>query len=99
MTAQQQAEEGLRRVQGDDILRKLVTEVADYLTDARPMDAMREGSRFYLASAKGLKNNAMDSDQAADTTRALLAVMPTPYASETRGEYALRLRAAAGSVR
>lgn len=90
-----QPDEALRQARSDDTLRRLITEVADYLTEARPMDAMREGSRMYLASAKGLKNNAMDSDQAAETTRALLRSMPTPYAGETRGEYALRLRAAA----
>lgn len=93
-----QEDEGLRRARHDDTIRKLVTEIADYLTETRPVDSMREGSRLYFASAKGLKNNAMDSDKAAETTHALLRIMPTPYASETRGEYALRLRAAAGSV-
>lgn len=89
-----QPDEGLRRAQADDTVRRLVTEVADYLTDRRPMDGFREASRLYLASAKSISDNAMDSDRAAELLRALLAVMPTPYAGETRGEYALRLRAA-----
>jgi hypothetical protein len=95
LTQLSQEDEHLRRAQHNDTVRRLITEIADYLTDARPMDQFREASRLYLAAAKGTANNAMDSDQAAETTRALLAVMPTPYAGETRGEYALRLRAAA----
>lgn len=99
MSARSQADEALQRARGDEpteTIRALLLEIADYLTAARPMDSMREASRLYLASAKGTANNAMDSDRAAETTRALLAAMPEPYAGETRGEYAIRLRAAAG---
>jgi hypothetical protein len=90
-----QPDEALRRAQDDDTVRRLVIEIADYLTEVRPMDGFREASRLYLASAKSIADNAMDSDRASHLLRALLAVMPTPYAGETRGEYALRLRAAA----
>ncbi|MGP3684134.1 hypothetical protein ACTVZO_05370 [Streptomyces sp. IBSNAI002] len=93
MSARQQAEESLRRAQHDDTVCRLIIEVADYLTTSRPMDQIREASRLYLASAKSIHDNAMDSDRAGELLRALLAVMPTPYAGETRGEYALRLRA------
>jgi hypothetical protein len=90
-----QPDEALRRAQADDTVRRLVIEVADYLTARRPMDGFREASRLYLASAKSIANNAMDSDRAGELLRALLATMPVPYTGETRGEYALRLRAAA----
>jgi hypothetical protein len=94
-----QPDEALRRAQHDDTVRQLITEIADYLTIARPLDSIREASRLYLASAKSVADNAMDSDRAAELLRSLLATMPVPYASETRGEYAIRLRAAAGSMR
>lgn len=99
MTAQQQADEHLRRALADDAVRHLVTEIADHLTANLPTALMRDGARLYLASAKGAKHNGLDSDRAAATTRALLATMPASYPGETRGEYALRLRAAARSAR
>jgi hypothetical protein len=91
-----QPDEALRQSAGlDGAVRRLLTETADYLSRARHMDRMAEASRIYLASAKGTTRHPMDSEAAAATTRALLEAMPTPYASETRGEYALRLRAVA----
>jgi hypothetical protein len=98
LTQLSQQDEHLRRARSDEpigTVRPLLLEIADYLTSARPMDRMAEASRVYLASAKGSAGQVMNSDQAAENTRALLALMPHPYASETRGEYALRLRAAA----
>jgi hypothetical protein len=96
LTQLSQADEALRQAANlNDTVRQALTETADYLSRARHMDRMAEASRIYLASAKGTTRHPMDSEAAAATTRALLEAMPTPYASETRGEYALRLRAVA----
>lgn len=93
-----QPDEGLRRARGDEpteTCRELLLEIADYLTAARPMDGMREASRLYLASARAQRHFRMDEDRVAETTREILGHAPHPRAGETRGEYALRLRAAA----
>jgi len=93
-----QEDEGLRRARGDEpteTVRTLLLAIADYLTEARPMDSMMEASRVYLAAARAQRHFGMDEDRVAEPTRALLGHAPHPYAGETRGEYALRLRAAA----
>ncbi|MFD9368796.1 hypothetical protein ACFWA6_13980 [Streptomyces sp. NPDC060020] len=94
-----QPDEALPRARGNEptgTIRELLIEIADYLTAARPMDQFRDPSRLYLAAARAQRRYGLDSERVAETTRALLSHAPYPYAGETRGEYALRLRAAAG---
>ncbi|THA56119.1 hypothetical protein [Streptomyces sp. A1136] len=101
LTHPTQQDEHLRRARGDAptaTVRALLLEIADYLTEARPMDSMMEASRVYLAAARAQRHFGIDEDRVAETTRQLLGHAPQPYAGETRGEYAIRLRAVGRAV-
>ncbi|GAA3374693.1 hypothetical protein [Streptomyces racemochromogenes] len=102
MTAQQQAEEGLRRARGDqptNTCTALLLQAAAHLRADRPTQDMHEAVRVYLA--RRLASDRYRDDRAlADEARTqFLRRAPVVLAGQTRGEYALLLdRAAAEAV-
>ncbi|MCB5168019.1 hypothetical protein LG634_24730 [Streptomyces bambusae] len=98
-----QPDEHLRRAthheQTADTTSTLLLVAAGILTASRPQDRMVDIVRRYYAQRLGTEHGGIDSALAETTTAALLDAMPRPYADETRGEYALRLRKTAEAVR
>lgn len=100
MTAQQQAEEGLRRARNAAAIRSGLTHTADHLNkkcgDRDPAD---EVTAFALRSiVRGWAVQLYDWDEQAEQAfRLLWDAMPEPYPAETRGEYAVRIRPLGGA--
>ncbi|MFJ1865524.1 hypothetical protein ACIOD1_12915 [Streptomyces sp. NPDC088097] len=96
-----QAEEHLRRSRENlPVAAQLLYAVADLLVDAQPAEPVTNrvaGLAFTYAGLAVLAQYPQAVQDAA-LDRAL-AVVPEARPSETGGEWALRLRAAAGSVR
>jgi hypothetical protein len=92
MSAQQQAEEALRRTSPD--ARAILTTMADRLTTVRPAGPMAEGRREALACRYSVELFGY-GPRAEAAERVTLALAPRVTAPITRGEYALQLRAAA----
>ncbi|WP_282698030.1 hypothetical protein [Streptomyces sp. CC208A] len=104
------ADEKAHRTQPDEALRQthaaalhnlvgsLAHNIADYLTETRPTDRIIEASRKYLASSYAKDNATHDKAYAAELGAALLRLLPAPRLTETRGEYALRIRAIVGKT-
>ncbi|MGW1938979.1 hypothetical protein [Streptomyces goshikiensis] len=103
MTAQQQAEEALRRAQAAPTMavRGLLRAVAQRLRAERPTDPMRDTMIDALALTYSERRYGIGSVLAEDAERQFLALAPriTRDRPTTRGEYALILdRIAAGSA-
>jgi hypothetical protein len=92
MTAQQQAEEALRRTSPDG--RVILSEMADRLTKVRPDGPMVDGRREALACRFSVELFGYGPRSEA-AEREALRLAPRITAPITRGEYALQLRAAA----
>ncbi|MFJ3097373.1 hypothetical protein [Streptomyces hydrogenans] len=93
-----QPDEALRQVAAQtlhNLVGVAATLIADYLTETRPADNFIEASRRYLA-ARYAKERAHDRAREDEVNEALLRLLPSPRLTETRGEYALRLRAILG---
>ncbi|MER6515121.1 hypothetical protein [Nonomuraea sp. NPDC001636] len=93
-----QPDEALRQVHAATLhalVGATATNIADYLTETRPADRFIEASRKYLAS-KHAAGRSHDEAYAAELGAALLRLLPSPRPTETRGEYALRIRAILG---
>lgn len=106
MTAQQQAEEGLRRADANPAtlhalmhriaqsIRTTAPETVCTLDDLDDITSSTTWAHLKRTSSAGRVNRARHSALHA----ALVTAMPTPRHGETRGEYAIRLAAAAGSL-
>ncbi|MEU4947705.1 hypothetical protein [Streptomyces lavendulae] len=99
MTYRNQAEEGLRRARGGaptETCRALLLQAAEHLTYDRPHDQMWEAVRIYLARRfAAIRFPGYHTEAAAEATLQFLNHAPVVTAGQTRGEYALLLRAAA----
>ncbi|MFF8409000.1 hypothetical protein [Streptomyces omiyaensis] len=94
-----QPDEALRQVHAQalhNLVGSIATLIADYLTETRPADRIIEASRKYLASSYANDRTGQDPEYATEVIEALLRLLPSPRSTETRGEYALRLRAIVG---
>ncbi|MFE1349828.1 hypothetical protein [Streptomyces sp. NPDC058757] len=94
-----QPDEALRQVHAQalhNLIGTIATLIADYLTETRPTDRIIEASRKYLASSYATDRTGQDPEYATEVVAALLRLLPSPRQSETRGEYALRIRAIVG---
>ncbi|MFJ9644999.1 hypothetical protein [Streptomyces sp. NPDC101206] len=91
-----QQDEGLRHAtQPSEACRTLLLAIAQYLSVARPGDAMVDESRIYLARSYAQRWYGQDTATGAARTRDVLDHAPAPRTGQTRGEYALILRAIA----
>jgi hypothetical protein len=94
MTAQQQADEGLRRARQQDTVRAGLAHVATHLNtecgDRHPADPVTD---FHLrAIVRGWAVQLYDWDEQADRLYALIwEALPARREHETRGEFAARL--------
>lgn len=81
----------------DTHARTVIHDVAQQISDIKPWQTVHRGAlkRQALLSACRMYGYSSYADRVADATELL---MPTPREDETRGEYALRLRHAAGKV-
>lgn len=74
--------------------RTVIHHIAQQITDVKPWQPITRSIRSQtLPIACHLYGYSTYADTVSDAARAL---MPAPRPAETRGEYALRLRAAAG---
>ncbi|MFG2976275.1 hypothetical protein ACGFYY_25245 [Streptomyces sp. NPDC048331] len=106
MSAQQQAEEGLRRADAHPAtlhtlmhriaqsIRTTTPEAVCTLDDLDDITSSTAWAHLKHTSSTGRVNRARHSALHA----ALVTAMPTPRHGETRGEYVLRLAAVAGSL-
>ncbi|WP_328721757.1 hypothetical protein OHT52_21200 [Streptomyces sp. NBC_00247] len=99
-TDRTQPDEGLRRARDTqpDQVRALVLAIADRLTTYVPTATIAEPRRLALALNTATDTAGYRTPTAAEIERALLRLMPPITGPITRGEYALRLRAAAGRL-
>ncbi|MFE6225461.1 hypothetical protein [Streptomyces sp. NPDC057854] len=91
-----QPDEALRQVHAQalhNLIGTIATLIADYLTETRPADRIIEASRKCLASSYATDRTGHDPEHATEVVSALLRLLPAPRHAETRGEYALRIRA------
>ncbi|MEU0317226.1 hypothetical protein [Nocardioides sp. NPDC006273] len=94
-----QPDEALRQVHAQalhNLVGTIATLIADYLTETRPTDRIVEASRKHLASTYANDRAGHDPEHATEVVATLLRLLPSPRLTETRGEYALRLRAIVG---
>jgi hypothetical protein len=76
--------------------RKVIATVAQQITDIKPWQAVNRSIRTQtLLISCDLYGYSPYADTVSTTATQM---MPVPRAGETRGEYALRLRAVAGTV-
>ncbi|MCX5197207.1 hypothetical protein OOK31_25470 [Streptomyces sp. NBC_00249] len=94
-----QPDEALHRVRGDaptETCRALLLQAAEHLTTDRPDQPMWEAVRIYLARRFAAAHfPGYNTELAAGATLQFLGHAPVVRAGQTRGEYALVLRAAA----
>ncbi|MFF8290446.1 hypothetical protein ACF068_14625 [Streptomyces sp. NPDC016309] len=100
-----QADEALRRAQANaSELPRLLTGIATYLTQHHAWTDVDEQTLTWLASHHAWQHVDIATEGISDQPRvnalrgALLLSMPAPRRGETRGEYAIRLRAVARSL-
>ncbi|MFF2773370.1 hypothetical protein ACFVU3_00535 [Streptomyces sp. NPDC058052] len=94
-----QPDEALRQVHAQalhNVVGSIAVLIADYLTEIRPTDRIVEASRRHLAASYAADRAGHDPEHATEVVGALLRLLPSPRLTETRGEYALRLRAIVG---
>lgn len=97
-TDRTQPDEGLRRARDTqpDTVRDLLLTIADRLTTYGPTATIGEPRRLALALRAATETAGYRTPTATEIERALLRLMPPITGTITRGEYALRLRAAVG---
>ncbi|MFJ4009439.1 hypothetical protein [Streptomyces sp. NPDC090026] len=91
--------EALRRVRADGpspATSAMLHTIAERLSTVRPTGEIAEPRRLALALRVATDVHGLGTPPALRAERDLLAHMPTVRPSETRGEYALRLRKVAG---
>ncbi|MFE6103204.1 hypothetical protein ACFVQ4_25050 [Streptomyces laurentii] len=92
-----QPDEALRRTRADQAIRAGLHWIAQRLTTHRPTDHMTDNARRMAATRYAYDLHG-DTGAGGALCALLIERMPTHRPDETRGEYALRLRRAAGKA-